>query len=580
MTIGRLRILLPYLRRQRRAILLGLAALLLSTAVTRSIPWLLKLAIDELKAGSPLQRVALIGLAMVAAAAVGGLFLYLQRWLLIGSSRHIEYDLRGDLFRHVQGLDPAFFGETRTGDLMARFTNDLNALRDVVGPGLMYACSMTLTLTLSIALMIAIDPRLTLVAFAPYPLISLVTFLFSRALYSRSHRVQELFGSLSARVQEDLTGTRVIRAYAQEEASARAFRRLNEDYLAANMAVARLRGVFIAAMGALAGTGLVIALLVGGRQVMSGELTLGSLVAFSAYLAELTWPVVAVGFVIGMLQRGAGAAERVAAVLDARPSIVSGPLADRPRPRVEFERVSFRHAGAASDALADISFRVEAGQTLGIVGRTGSGKSTILKLILRLHDPTAGRVLIDGRDLRERDLAAARAIVGYAPQDAFLFSRSLAENIAYGRPDAPVDLVARAAASAQLDADLAQFPQGLETLIGERGVTLSGGQRQRVSLARALLLEPDLLLLDDTLSSVDAETEASILAELVPFMAERTTLIVSHRISAVARADWILVLDEGRVIEEGIHADLVARGGLYARLHERQRLATEIEEAG
>jgi ATP-binding cassette subfamily B protein len=522
--------------------------------------------------------VATIGLVMVAAAAVGAVFLYLQRWLLIGNSRRVEYDLRTDLFGHVQRLDLAYFGETKTGDLMARFTNDLNALRDVAGPGLMYAVSMTVTLLLSIALMLAIDVRLTLIAFAPYPLISLVTFYFGRAIYPRSRRVQDIFGALSARAQEDLTGTRVIRAYVQEESCARNFERLNREYLEANMDVARLRGRFMAAMGALAGSGLAIGLWIGGREVVRGNLSLGSLVAFSAYLAELTWPVIAVGFVISMLQRGAGAAARIEAVLGTEPVITNGALATRPQPRVRFDRVSFRYPGATVDALTDVSFTLEPGQTLGIVGRTGSGKSTILKLLLRLYDPTGGRVLLDQVDLRERDLTSARAIMGYAPQDAFLYARSLKENIAFGEPEAAPERIVAASERARLTSDLAQFPQGLDTLIGERGVTLSGGQRQRVSLARALLLAPDLLLLDDTLSSVDAETETAILAELKPIVAARTTIIVSHRISAVQDADWILVCDDGRVIDEGRHADLAARGGLYARLYERQRLAAEIED--
>jgi ATP-binding cassette, subfamily B, multidrug efflux pump len=522
--------------------------------------------------------VTTIGLVMVAAAAVGALFLYLQRWLLIGNSRRVEYDLRTDLFGHVQRLDLAYFGETKTGDLMARFTNDLNALRDVVGPGLMYAVSMTVTLVLSIALMLAIDPKLTLIAFAPYPLISLVTFRFGRAIYPRSRRVQDIFGALSARAQEDLTGTRVIRAYVQEESCARIFERLNQEYLEANMDVARLRGRFMAAMGALAGSGLALALWFGGREVVRGNLSLGSLVAFSAYLAELTWPVIAVGFVISMLQRGAGAAARIETVLETEPAITTGAVAGRPQPRVRFEHVSFRYPGAAVDALTDVSFALEPGQTLGIVGRTGSGKSTILKLLLRLYDPTGGRVLLDEVDLRERDLTAARAIIGYAPQDAFLYSRSLKENIAFGEPEATPERVVAASERARLASDLAQFPQGLDTLIGERGVTLSGGQRQRVSLARALLLEPDLLLLDDTLSSVDAETETAILRELKPIVAARTTIIVSHRISAVQDSDWILVCDDGRVIDEGRHAELITRSGLYARLYERQRLAAEIED--
>lgn len=576
------------MRRYRGALLLGLGAMLLATAFSRLIPWLLKLAIDTLKIGgadgavtgggaAPLPRVLLLGAAMVGAGILHAFFLYLQRWHMIGTSRRIEYDLRQDLFQHVQRCDLRFFGTTKTGDLMAHFTNDLNALRDVSGPGIMYTASMTVGLVSSLALMIALSPTLTLVAFAPYPIVSVVTFFFGRSMYQRSRRVQDLFGSLSARVQEDLSGVRVIRAYRQENAGAETFRRLNLEYLDANMGVAWLRGRFVAAMEGLAGTGLAIALLVGGGMVIRQELTLGELVAFSAYLAELIWPVIAIGFVIGMLQRGASAAGRIDEVLRVKPEIVSGPVRSRPVPRVAFEDVSFRYPGAAADALQGVCFRLEPNQTLGIVGRTGSGKSTVLKLLLRFYDPTAGRILLDGADLRQRDLGAFRATIGYAPQDAFLFSRTLAENIAYGAPDASREAVLAATERVRLREEIEAFPRGFDALVGERGITLSGGQRQRASLARALLLEPDLLLLDDTLSSVDALTEVAILEQLRRYREGRTAILVSHRISAVQDADWILVLEQGRVIEEGRHAALVAQGGLYARLHERQRLADEIE---
>jgi ATP-binding cassette subfamily B protein len=489
----------------------------------------------------------------------------------------VEYDVRGDLFAHVQSLDLAYFGEKKTGDLMAHFTNDLNAVRDVAGPGLMYAVQMTTALVVSITLMIIIDPILTLFAFLPYPMISVVTFLYGKRMYQSSRRVQDLFGVMSSRVQEDLAGARVIRAYVQEANSARRFRAVNEDYLRANMSVAHLRGRFIAAMSALAGSGIAIALLVGGRQVIREELTLGSLVAFTAYLAELTWPVIAIGWVVSVLQRGASAMGRLAEVFDAEPGIVSGPARGRPRARVAFEHVSFRYPGTRENALTGVSFRLETGRTLGIVGRTGSGKSTILKLLLRFYDPTEGRVLLDGVDLRERNLDEIRTVVGYAPQDAFLFSRTLAQNIAHGVPDAERGRVRAVDGHAGLTEEADELPDGFDTLVGERGVTLSGGQRQRASLARALLLDPDLLILDDTLSSVDAETEQRILHELRRYMSNRTSLIVSHRISAVQEADRVLVLDRGRVIEQGTHEQLVRLDGLYARMHERQRLVAEIE---
>ncbi len=578
--IRSLYLLIPYLRRYRRRIAAGLAASLAAAAFSRLIPWFLKLAIDALREGQGLPQALRMAGAMVIAAAVGALFLYLQRWWLIGASREVEYDLRADLFRHLQRLDLEDFGRRKTGDLMAHFTNDLAAIRMVAGPGIMYGATMTLTLVLSIALMMAIDPLLTLLAFAPYPLISVVTFFFGREMHPRSRRVQDRFGDVSARVQEDISGVRVIRAYTQEENCAANFARLNDAYLEANMDIARLRSRFMAAMNALAAIGLVVALLVGGRQVIDGRLSLGSLVALSAYLVELTWPVIAVGFVITMLQRGASAAARVQDLFAVQPRILAGPRTERPAPRVAFEDVTFRYEGATEDALRGVSFRLEPGGTLGIVGRTGSGKSTVLRLLLRLYDPVAGRILIDGADIRERALGSVRAVTGYAPQDAFLFSRTVAENIAYGRPEAEPERIRAVARQAQLHAEIETFPDGYETLVGERGIMLSGGQRQRLSLARALLLEPDLLLLDDTLSSVDTETESALLAELRRYLRGRTAIIVSHRISAVEHADWTLVLERGSVIEEGTHADLLRRGGLYARLHERQRLAAEIELGG
>lgn len=576
--IRNLAVLIPYLKEQRRPIAWGFACLLLAIGFSRLVPWCLKLAIDSLAVEQAGPATLAWAGVMAGCALAGGLFLYLQRWLIIGASREVEYRLRTDLFEHVQGLDLAFFRGQRAGDLMARFTNDLGAVRDVAGPGLMYAGQMSVSLAASISLMLALDPLLTLAAFLPYPLISWITYLYARSAYRLSLRVQELFGELSSRVQEDLAGVRVLRVHGREQSSAAAFDLLGRNYLEANLAVARLRARFLSALSALAGSGLAIALLVGGNGVIRGELSLGALVAFTAYLAELTWPVIAVGWVLGLIQRGAGAMARLQELLAARPAIASGSHGTIEAPRLEFDRVSFRYPGSEQYALEQVSFTLEPGQVLGVVGRTGSGKSTLLGLIVRFYDPTAGRILLDGREIRELDLGCLRAQLGYAPQEGFLFSRTIAENLAYGRPDAARPELELAARRAGLGADLAAFPDGLETRVGERGITLSGGQRQRLSLARALLLDPRLLLLDDTLSSVDAETEERILAELRAYLPGRTAIIVSHRVSAVRAATSILVLDRGRVAEMGSHAELLAAGGLYARLHERQRLAARLEE--
>ncbi len=554
--------------------------MLIATGLTRLVPWYLKLAIDAISHATDRNRLVAYIAGMLGVAAVGALFMYAKRWLIRSTARRVEFDIREHLFRHVHGLDMGFFNQHQTGNLMAHFTNDLNAVRMVAGPGIMNALSTGTMLIMSLGAMAALSPRLTLLAFTPYPLISVLTFFFGRALHRRLRRVQDLFGDLSSRVQEDLAGVRVVRAYGQERACTEKFVGLSTTYMEANLAVARIRGRFMAVTSILAGAGLATTLWVGGGQVIQGTLSLGALVAFSAYLTELTWPVISIGWLMGLFQRGASAAARLSEVLNASPAVVSGPVGSPPTPSVAFEGVGFRYPGAKEDALCDISFHIAPGQTLGIVGPTGSGKSTVFHLIERFSDPASGRVLVGGLDAREIDLSAVRAFIGYAPQDALVFSRSIQDNIRYGKKDASPEEIATAARNVCLDREIAALEDGYAALVGERGITLSGGQRQRLCLARALITSPRILLLDDTLSNVDAQTERDILAVLKKYTAHRTTIIASHRISAVRHADQILVLDQGRAVEVGTHEALLAKGGWYARVYEKQRLADEIERGG
>ena len=580
--MGSLKALLPYLGRYRLALVLGFGAMVLAIGFSRLAPWFMRLALDSLEAlgpGGDRSPVYRNTAWMFLVALLGGAFLYFQRWLIIGTSRRVEEDLRVELFRRVQRMDLAFFDRSATGDLMSRFTNDLNALRDVAGPGLMYSFQMTAIVATTIGFMLSLDVRLTLLAILPYPLVSLVTYFYGRALHRRSLALQESFGRLSARAQEDIAGARALRAYGREGEAAERFLVRCEEYKEANLALTRLRAAFHAAITALAALGPVITLLVGGRMYMAGTLSLGTFVAFTVYLISLTWPVAAIGWVVSIIQRGASAMVRLREILEREPLIRSGDYHASPPGELVFDRVSFTYPGAGEPALRELSFRLAPGDTLGVTGPTGSGKSTLLKLILRGYDPTEGEIRLGGRPLPAWDLGGLRSAMGYAPQDSFLFSRTLAENIGYGRPGSSRERIGEAVVLAGLDSDLPALPQGLDTLIGERGVTLSGGQRQRASLARACLSRPDLLLLDDTLSSVDANKEARILANLRPLIADRTTVIISHRISAVRGADRILVLDEGRLVEEGRHGELLERDGLYAALNRRQQLQARIEGA-
>ena len=573
----------PYLFRYRVGVAQGLACIVAATAIQVTAPWVLKLAVDDLTESVTRTKLIYYALLLLGLTAVGGVFRFGTRRIIIGISRHIEYDLRNAFFAHLQRFPPAFFHANRTGDLMSRATNDLNAVRMTVGPSVMYSASTVLTFIVAIILMVSIDVRLTLVALTPLPIVSLAVFYFGRAIHRRFERIQAQLSDISAVVQEALSGVRVVRAYGQEQAELERFRQANEEYLDRNRGLIRLQGLFFPTLTFLLGLGALLVLWQGSRAVIGGRITVGELVAFNAYLMMLAWPMIAFGWVTNMLQRGLASWQRLLEVLDQAPAIADGDRHEGPAQvsgHVEFRNLTFAYDGRP--VLENVSINIPAGRTVAIVGATGSGKSTLLNLLPRLWDPPPGTVFVDGVDIRTMPLAALRSIVGFVPQEPFLFSDTLGANVAFAPEVAalpPADqqrVVREAAAVARLDKDVEDFPAGYETLVGERGITLSGGQKQRTALARALAMEPRILVLDDALSAVDTYTEEEILARLRGVMRERTSLIVSHRISTIREADEIIVLDQGRIVERGHHEALIAAGGVYAELHRQQMLEEEL----
>jgi ATP-binding cassette, subfamily B, multidrug efflux pump len=603
-----MRRLVPYYRPYRGMLLGGLALVVASSALGAVVPWLLRSGIDALTAREPLRRVAWIAAGIVGIALVGGTLRFWMREVLNGLSRHIEYDLRQALFTHLTTLDPAWFARTRTGDVMARLTNDLSAVRMAAGPAIMYLTNTIFGGAFALVFMLRIDVRLTLLSLLPMAMLPVVMIKLGGMIHSRFEAVQEHFSTLTTHAQENFAGVRVVRAYRQEDAELARFSALNDAYVDKNMRLARLYGVMNPLFGLLAGLSVVVVLGLGGMLVVSGRISIGAFVAFGFYLGILTWPLIALGWVINLFQRGAASMRRLLEILDAEPEVRS-PAAPRALPpaqggrSLEFRDVGFHfpvpQGGEPRWVLRDVSFQVPAGATLAVVGATASGKSALIDLIPRLHDPQEGEILLDGVPTRELSLDALRGEIGYVQQESFLFSDTIAANLAYGdashalvehevegeaAPTESRDAGARdveshvwAAEVAQLDDTVRAFPHGYGTLLGERGINLSGGQKQRLALARALARRPRLVLLDDALSAVDTHTEAEILHGLRGALAGRTAVIASHRISAVRDATWIIVLHEGRVVEQGTHDVLMAAGGRYTTLLRRQQLEESID---
>lgn len=584
--LERLAYLWPFLRLYRRKLIPGLLAVLASVVVGLASPLLVGRAIDSVRA--EVSGGTLLGYAalLVGVTLVQGIFSYLQRMILVGMSRDIEYDLRNRYFSSLEAQPPGFFHEHPTGDLMARATNDLQAVRMLCGPAIMYAANTLFTAAGTLFFMGRIHLGLTLVALTSMPLVVASTKLFGQKIHSLFTEVQGRFADISTRVQESLAGVRVVRAYAQEEREEESFRKVNEDFLEGNRRLIAWSVAFHPVLQALVGLGFVAVLWYGGLLVMRSRITVGEFVTFNFFLGKLIWPMIAIGWVANLAQRGTASLARIREIMDVVPAVRDEP------PLLEgekFEGVEIRGAVRAAGlsfaydsresgepVLADISFDVPAGHTVALVGRTGSGKSTLLSLLPRLVNPPEQTLWIDGADVRRLPLADLRGAIGMVPQETFLFSATIRDNIALGRPDATEEQILEAARLAQLQPDLAMFPQGLDTMVGERGLTLSGGQKQRVALARALVRDPRLLLLDDCLSAVDTHTEEQILRNLRTVFVGRTVFLVSHRISTVQDADLILVLDQGRIVERGTHEQLLAFGGLYADLQQRQLLEEEL----
>jgi ATP-binding cassette subfamily B multidrug efflux pump len=595
--------LLPYLKRYRGAYAFGTGCVLLHNGIWVLFPLVIGRASDDLNQGVTRHKLLVYAGLLLAIAVTKGIFQFLTRWVVIGVSRDIEFDLRNDLFARLEGLSYSYYQRNRTGDIMARATNDLNAVRMLLGPAIMYSANTMVYTAGALAFMISINPKLTLLTFLPLPAVSVVIQTFGRRIHERFERIQAMFSDISARAQENFSGARLIRAYVQEEAEIKAFERENKEYIRRSLKLVRLMGMLWPTLELMLGCAVVLVLWLGGREVLTGQLTLtrvtnlvgtypgitttlkidgsmsvGQFVSFSTYMMQLTWPIIALGWVINIFQRGTASLIRINEIMQEQPEIRDAPdaQAQEINGEIEFRDLNFGYDGKL--VLRDVNLRVPAGSSLAIVGPTGSGKTTLVNLIPRVYDADPGMVLIDGRPIRDYSLESLRHSIGFVPQETFLFSDRIRENIALGVDSASNSDIHDAADAANIAVDIEGFPEGYETLVGERGITLSGGQKQRTAIARALIRNPRILILDDALSSVDTHTEDKILNHLRDVMAGRTTIFISHRVSTVRNADRIVVLHGGRIVELGTHDELLALNGYYSDLYSKQLLEEELAE--
>ena len=573
-----MRPLLPYLKRYRWGFVWGALCIVFSNGAQAGLPRVIGNAAQSLSSGVTRHKLLIFTVEVLALAAVRGIFLFLTRWIVIGISRDIEFDMRNDLFAHLERLSYSYYQRMRTGDIMARVTNDLNAVRMLMGPAIMYSANTLVFTAAALWFMVHTSPKLTIYAFLPLPIVSVVIQYFGRRIHERFERIQAMFSDISARAQENFSGARVIRAYVQEEAEIGAFETANQEYVARSLKLVRLMGMLWPTLELMLGLALVLVLWIGGREVLAGRMQIGAFTAFNIYMMQLMWPIIALGWVVNIFQRGTASVIRLNEILQEQPEIKDEPQAHAlaVKGEIEFRRLNFAYDGKA--VLRDVNLKIPAGTSMAIVGPTGAGKTTLVNLIPRIYDAAPGTVLIDGRPLRDYSLHSLRENIGFVPQETFLFSDRIRENIALGVESADDRQIHDAAEAANIVADIEGFPERYQTMVGERGITLSGGQKQRTAIARALIRNPKILILDDALSSVDTHTEDKILNHLREVMQGRTTIFISHRVSTVRNADRIAVLHDGRIVETGTHDELLALNGYYSDLYNKQLLEEELAE--